>query len=436
MFKRDITSRLEEWMADAGHKCLMVRGARQVGKTFSITDFGNSNYESFINVNFLETPSLMKIFSQDLDTDTLVRNFSLYIPEARFIPGKTLLFLDEIQECPEAITSLKFWNGDRRFDVIASGSLLGIDYKRPTSYPVGSIEYLDMNAMNFGEFLTAAGIGSDITGLLHECFDSAGQVPWAIHDRMMELVRTYMILGGMPEVLEMYFDENSISSADKKARDILNDYRYDIAHYAPAAEKIKAEKCYFSIAGQLLKDNHKFKYSLVEHSGTRRKFGSSIDWLTGAFLIKCVRNVNQYTQPLTYHAEEDNFRVYPTDVGLLTAMYEYPIKEKLLSGEPGNLNPFLKGGIYEALVADMLIKNGHTDLFFKKAESGAFEIEFLIENADGIIPIEVKAGNSRSRSLDNLLERGDIPYGYKLIDGNVGRMGKKITLPLYMAMFL
>ncbi len=160
-----------------------------------------------------------------------------------------------------------------------------------------------------------------------------------------------------------------------------------------------------------------------------------MEWLSGACLIKTVKNVNEYTMPLSFHSDEDSFRVYPTDVGLLAAMYEYPLKEKLIANEPGSLNPYLKGGMHEALVADMLIKNGHDDLFFKKNESATFEIEFLIENADGIIPIEVKAGNSRSRSLDNLLKRDDVPYGYKLVDGNVGRSGKKITLPLYMAMF-
>ena len=436
MFRREITTSLNEWKEDSGHKCLMVRGARQVGKTFSVSEFGRANYESFININFLETPSLMKVFSQDLDTDTLIRNFSLYLPEAKFIPGNTLLFLDEIQECPEAITSLKFWNEDSRFDVIASGSMLGIDYKRPTSYPVGAVQYMDMFAMNFREFLSAGNIGNEIMDLLKDCFHKCEQVPWAIHDKMMELVRLYMILGGMPQVLDRYYSENSIASADQKAREILNDYRYDIAHYAPASEKIKAEKCYFSLAEQLSKENHKFKYSLVEQSGTKRKFGSSMDWLAGAYLIKCVKNINEYNIPLSFHAAEDNFRVYPTDIGLLSAMYEYPIKQKLLTNESGNLNPYLKGGIYEAVVADMLIKNGHNDIYFKRNEAATFEIEFLIENTDGIIPIEVKAGNSRSRSLDNLLEKHEIPYGYKLVDGNVGRSGKKITLPLYMAMFL
>ncbi len=436
MFERDITSLLEKWKNDRSHKCLIVRGARQVGKTFSVSEFGRRMYDSFVYINFLETPSLTKVFSQDLDVPTLLRNFSLYLPEAAFVPGKTLLFLDEIQECPEAITSLKFWNEHSQFDVIASESMLGIDYKRPSSYPVGSVEYLDMHAMSFGEFLKAGGIKEDIFGLLKECFEECKQVPWAVHDKMMELVRLYMTLGGMPQVLDRYYSENSIASADKKAREILTDYRYDIAHYAPAAEKIKAEKCYFSLGRQLAKENHKFKYSLVEHSGTKRKFGSSIEWLAGAYLIRCVRNIEEYTVPLSYNADEDNFRIYPTDVGLLMAMYEYPVKEHLISETSENINTFLNGGAYEALVADMLIKSGHKDLFFKKTESGTFEIEFMIENSDGIIPIEVKAGNSRSRSLDKLLARDEIPYGYKLVDGNVGRAGKKITLPIYMAMFV
>lgn len=436
MFQREITSSLENWKNDANHKCLMVRGARQIGKTFSISNFGQANYDSFICINFLETPSLTKIFSQDLDIMTLLRNFSLYMPDAQFFPGKTLLFLDEIQECPEAITSLKFWNEDSRFDVITSGSMLGIDYKRPSSYPVGSVNYLDMSAMNFREFLRAEGIGEDILNLLRECFEKKEQVPRAVHDKMMEHLRMYMILGGMPQVLEKYHNENSVFAADQKAREILNDYRYDIAHYAPASEKTKAEKCYFSLPEQLSKENHKFKYSLVEHAGTKRKFGSSLDWLTGAYLIKPVKNIREYTMPLSFHADEDNFRVYTTDVGLLTAMYEYPIKERLLTYDPRGINSNMKGGIYEALIADMLIKNGHKELFFKKNKSSTFEIEFIIENSDGIIPIEVKAGKSRSRSLDNLLAREDIPYGYKLVDGNVGQSGKKITLPLYMAMFL
>ena len=379
---------------------------------------------------------MKKIFSGDLDSKTIRTNISLYIPESRVIPGKTCLFLDEIQECPEAITSLKFLAKDKDFDVIASGSMLGIDYKRPTSYPVGSIQYIDMYALSFKEFLYAAGVTDEIIDSLRSYFENETMVPWAIHDRIMELFRLYIIIGGMPEVVSLYFENNSISDADKKVRGILEDYRYDIAHYAKADVKIKAEECYFSISRQLSKENHKFMYSNVEKGGTARKYGSSIDWLKGAYLIQCVYNTSGYDIPLNTRRIDDNFRVYPTDIGLLMGMFDYSVKEQIIHPENKLLGGMSKGGIYEAVVADMLIKNGHRELFFRKNETSTFEIEFLIEKSEGVIPIEVKAGNSRSKSLDNLLKRDEIPYGYKLIDGNVGISGKKKTMPLYMAMFI
>lgn len=433
--KREITEKLHQWKIAKEHKCLMVRGARQVGKTYSITEFGMAEYASFIYINFLETPSLKQIFSGDLDTKTLLLNFSLYVPDAEFIQDNTLLFLDEIQECPEAITSLKFWSEDGRFDVIASGSMLGIDYKRPTSYPVGSVSYIDMYPLNFKEFLWAMGINDDIISVLGNSFDKQTKVSDAIHEKMMSNLRTYLIIGGMPEAVDIYIRENSIAAVDNKQRAILNDYRYDIAHYANADIKIKAEQCYFSLSAQLSKENHKFKYSEVEKGGTSRKYGSSLDWLTGAYLIKKVCNISSYNLPLESQADHGNFRVYPTDIGLLTAMFDYSIKEKLLKDD-ASLNGYLKGGIYEALIADMLFKNVHDRVYFRKDERSTFEIEFFIENKDGVIPIEVKAGKSRSKSLDNLLKKDEIPYGYKLIDGNAGKAGKKITLPLYMGMFL
>ena len=436
MLRRDVIDELKKWKDDSKRKCLVIRGARQVGKTYAVQRFGVEEYESFVEINFLENPSMKKIFSGDLDSKTIRTNISLYIPESRIIPGKTCLFLDEIQECPEAITSLKFLAKDKDFDVIASGSMLGIDYKRPTSYPVGSIQYIDMYSLSFKEFLYAAGVTDEIIDSLRSYFEKETMVPWAIHDRIMELFRLYIIIGGMPEVVSLYFENNSISDADKKVRGILDDYRYDIAHYAKADVKIKAEECYFSISRQLSKENHKFMYSNVEKGGTARKYGSSIDWLKGAYLVLCVYNTSGYDIPLNARRIDDNFRVYPTDIGILMGMFDYSVKEQIIHPENKLLGGMAKGGIYEAVVADMLIKNGHKELFFRKNETSTFEIEFLIERAEGVIPIEVKAGNSRSKSLDNLLKRDEIPYGYKLIDGNVGISGKKKTMPLYMAMFI
>ncbi len=436
MLRRDVIDELKKWKDDSKRKCLVIRGARQVGKTYAVQRFGKEEYESFVEINFLENPSMKKIFSGDLDSKTIRTNISLYIPESRIIPGKTCLFLDEIQECPEAITSLKFLAKDKDFDVIASGSMLGIDYKRPTSYPVGSIQYIDMYSLSFKEFLYAAGVTDEIIDSLRSYFEKETMVPWAIHDRIMELFRLYIIIGGMPEAVSLYFEKSSISDADKKIREILDDYRYDIAHYAKADVKIKAEECYFSISRQLSKENHKFMYSNVEKGGTARKYGSSIDWLKGAYLVLCVYNTSGYDIPLNARRIDDNFRVYPTDIGILMGMFDYSVKEQIIHPENKLLGGMSKGGIYEAVVADMLIKNGHRELFFRKNETSTFEIEFLIEKSEGVIPIEVKAGNSRSKSLDNLLKRDEIPYGYKLIDGNVGISGKKKTMPLYMAMFI
>jgi len=363
-------------------------------------------------------------------------NFSVYMPHAVFKEGETLVFLDEIQECPQALTSLKFWAEDGRFDVVASGSMLGIDYKRPSSYPVGSVDYLDMSSLSFSEFMRALGLGQDIISYLHNCFLNTEAVSAPVHERIMGILRTYLVVGGMPEAVKAFIEQNSIAAADHVQRRILEDYRYDIAHYASAGDKIKAESCYFSLPEQLGKENHKFQYSVVEKGANSRKYGSSIDWLKGADLVIKVSNVDPVYSPLGTHCDESNFRLYAADIGLFTGMFDYSLKAQLLNPDDRILSGSTKGGLYEALAADLLYKAGHRKLYFSKNEQATFELEFLLENSDGIIPVEIKAGRSRSRSLDTSLKRDIVPYGYKLIDGNVGKDGKKITLPLYMAMFL
>ena len=434
MLRRKAEETLRQWADSDSRKCLMIRGARQVGKTF-LADRLGEQFNQYVRINFLETSAMAAIFSGNLDVETLLMNFSVYMPTAKFEPGKTLLFLDEIQECPEAITSLKFWAQDGRFKVLVSGSMLGIDYKRPSSYPVGAVEYLDMTSLDFEEYLWALGVSEAVTAHLRDCFEKCLPVAPPIHDQMMRNLRTYLVTGGMPEAVSIYIERNSMAETDQKLRTILTDYRYDIAHYASADIKLKAEKCYFSLPEQLAKANHKFQYSIVEKGGNARKYGSSVDWLRNAYLTVECRNVTNLEMPLAAHQDMTQFRLYPTDIGLLTSMYDYPFKALLLSsGQQAALQA--KGGVYEALIAEMLYKRGHRGLFFRKNEQATFEIEYLLEREEGIVPIEVKSGRSRSRSLDRLLEREEIPYGYKLIDGNVGRAGKKITLPLYMAMFL
>lgn len=433
MLERKADLALSAWKKSVPKKSLMVRGARQVGKTWLVREFGKREYRSYIEVNLLKMPELKNVFSGNLDVDTLLLNFSLYLPDAEFLPGETLLFLDEIQECPEAITSLKFWVEDGRFDVITSGSMLGIDYKRPDSWPVGSMAYLDMHALDFEEFLWGAGINKQVIAHVRQCYEAKMPVSDAVHTKMMFYLRQYLVVGGMPEVVSLFFEKQSLAAADQKQRDILNDYRYDIAHYAEADIKLKAERCYFSMPDQLAKENHKFQYSIVEKGSNARKYGSSLDWLENADLVYRCYNVKSLKFPLQNYRDTTNFRMYPSDIGLLIGMYSYDMKVRLM--EDAGLEE-VKGGIYEALVADMLVKNGHRELYFRKNEQATFEIEFLLEKPEGIVPLEVKSRRGRSKSLDNVLKREEIPYGYKLTAGNVGVQEKKITLPLYMAMFI
>ena len=442
MLKRHIMDALKEWNQRKNRKSLIISGARQVGKTYIVRAFANECYGSLIELNFLEQPELKEIFAGNLDTDTLLLNISVYRQTNKIIPGKTLIFLDEIQECPQAVASLKFWTMDGRYDVIASGSALSISYNNPSSYPVGYVDYFDMYALNFKEYLWANDIDERVIDALHECFLEKRPVPSAIHGRMMTLLQQYMVTGGMPEVVNALLLEKNISEADKVQRTIYRDYIADIAHMAPAAVKIKAEKCYRSIPLHLSGENHKFKYSTVASKGTASRFETSLDWIKGAFMVKEICNLKSIDYPPELYKDESNFRLYPTDIGMLIAACDPSIKKALLEEkqlEERSTNIVLgtaKGGLYEALAADFLIKNGHDQIYFYKNPKSTLEIEFFIMNDDGLIPIEIKAGKKKANSLHRILENDLIPYGYKMSSQNVGVVGKKITLPMYMLMFL
>ncbi len=441
MLERKIMSQLLAWKAKTGKKCLMIRGARQVGKTWAVRRLGKE-YENFVEINFVENPDYKRIFSGALDIQSLLLNFSAFFPGARLIPGKTLLLLDEIQECPQALASLKFWKEDGRFDVIATGSTLGIDLKTSTSYPVGSVTDLHLHSLDFEEFLRARGVRSDVTDSLRKCFETRTTVPDPLHERMMKYLKEYMVTGGMPEVVQTYVDTGDLRAVDEAQRQIYADYIHNIAHYAPSEIRVKTERCYRSIPMQLAKENHKFQYKVVESGSTSAKYESCLDWLLKADMITLVHRVEQIAFPLNSIQEEDHFRIYPTDIGMLIAAYPYMVKAALLEDaaiEQPSVNLSIgsaKGGLYEALAADMLIKQGYRDLYFLKDQKSTREIEFIITNEDGIIPVEIKAGRNKANSLGHILENPMIPYGYKLASQNAGAVGKRITLPLYMLMFL
>lgn len=435
MLKRKATALLENWFRTKKKKCLVVQGARQTGKTFLIERFAEENFEEFIEINFKETPSFMEIFSGDLNIDKMVMALRFRFPEKKILPGKTLIFFDEIQECPEAITSLKFWATDERFDVIASGSLLGINYKRPSSYPVGYVDYLKMYGLDFEEFLWAMGVDEDMIKNLKGFFDSRSIVLDSINSTVMSYFRQYIAVGGMPEVVQKYMDTKDFREADKIQRNLLMGYQYDIAHYATAEEKVKAEKCYLSLAKQLLdKENHKFQYKEIEQGGRAQKYFSSIEWLIRADIVHISRLVRDVRFDLDDYAREDFFRAYTTDLSLLMAMKDFSLKQHIVENTvTGNT----KGGIYECAIADTLHKKGY-QLYFYKNETTKREIDVIIQKDGAIVPVEIKSGNSRATSLKAVVKNNkDIPLAFKFIDGNVGISEDGIvTLPLYMIMFL
>ena len=434
MLKRKVTHSIKKWIGSKNKKCLVIQGARQTGKTYIVERFAEENYEEIVEINFKQIPSAMDIFSGDLTVDNMVMAMRFRFPEKKIIPGKSLIFLDEIQECQEAVTSLKFWALDNRFDVIASGSLLGIDYKRASSYPVGYVDYLKMYGIDFEEFLWGMGISEDMIMNLCSYLDSKAIIPEAIHSQMMKYFRQYIAIGGMPEAVQRYIDTRDFREVDRIQRSLLQGYQYDIAHYATAEEKVKAEKCYLSLAKQLLdKENHKFQYKEVEHGGRAQKYFSSIEWLLRADMVHLCKRVTDIRYELDDYARNDFFRAYTTDLSLLMAMKDFSIKQHIIENTlAGNS----KGGIFECAVADALYKKGY-QLYFYKNETTKKEIDIIIQKDGKVIPIEVKSGNTRANSLKSIMKNNkDISFGYKFIDGNIGVSEEGIiTLPLYMVAF-
>ena len=430
MLRRKIYDKLLAWKKRTGKKdAILLRGVRQCGKTYIVREFGKREYKNFIEINFIERPDMQAVFSGNLDVDNMVQQIKLSMPGCQFIPGETLLFLDEIQDAPNARTSLKFWTQDGRFDCIASGSLLGIDYKNEVSIPVGYEQQLIMRTLDFEEFIWALGVEVNLKDMLAPYVDGTKRVPEAMHNSLNKYLQEYMVVGGLPEVVDTYIATKDFYQVHLLQEKILRDYQDDIAKYALNQDKIKAKQCFLSIPRQLSKENHKFQYSVVEKKATARKFTSSLDWLHNAGLIDFAYNVNSPWFPLKAYVKEDQFRVYLCDIGLLVAMYGYQMKIALLSDA---LEGPAKGGIYESLVADILAKRGE-ELYYYKKEDSTLEIEFILERDCKLVPVEVKARKGSTRSLNELLKMDNIERGYKLTAQNTGVVEKKITLPLYMA---
>lgn len=433
MLKRKIYFQLLKWKQTKKRECLLINGARQVGKTFIVDKFGRNEYANFIYINFFTNPEYLGIFAGALDAETIYKNISAYLKVPKMQEHETLIFLDEIQHCPNARTALKFLALDDRYDVIASGSLLGLNYKKIESVPVGYEKQIDMYPLDLEEFLWAVGYNEDGIGVLKDFFDKRQVVPSQLNEIYLRLVREYMVVGGMPEVVNKYCATSNLYETYLVQKKILRDYAQDIKKYAGTTERQKIKDCYDSLPGQLAKENKKFQYVLAGQQGNARKYANSLDWLEDAGLVRRCYNVTVPMLPLKAYKNFSQFKVYVTDIGLLTAMFGRAMQMALFKG---TLKGAAKGGIFENLIFDIFL-NSDMEVFYYKNAQSTQEIEFLFEQESGeVVPVEVKAGNGATISLDNFIKKYNPSTAYKVINGNVGVKDKKFTIPFYMAMFV
>ncbi|MBP1545019.1 MAG: ATP-binding protein [Ruminococcus sp.] len=439
MLKRKMYDYLLNWKKTKSKECLLIKGARQVGKTYLVRQFGKAEYESFIEINFHMQSSLKVIFEGDRSAEEIYKRITANIPAIRLIPGKTLIFLDEIQKCADARTALKFLAEDGRYDVIASGSLLGLSYgqdddrevKEVESIPVGYEKSVMMYSLDFEEFLWAYGYEADTIDYLRSFYESKEKIPPETNQKFDSILREYIVVGGMPEVVADFMEHKDFGRVQEIQDKLIASYADDISQHAKGAEKVKVRKCYDSIPRQLAKENKKFKYSEVESKATARKFGDSIQWLSDANMAYICCNTTTPMLPLNAYEKDNEFKLYINDTGLLLALFGFATKQALLNG---NLKGFAKGGIYENFVAETLIKNGYSLHYYKPDDNS--ELEFIIEKDGEVIPIEVKAGNTATKSLNSFIENYSPSIAYKLVSGNVGEADGKITLPHYLTMFI
>lgn len=440
MLKRKIETYLDSWKKSQEKKPLVIKGLRQCGKTYIVQKFAKENYESVVYMNFILEPDKKSAFVGNIDIDTIILNLSSLIPGSRFLSGRTCIILDEIQECKEARTALKSFHIDGRFDVIATGSLLGVkgygssrknkeEDEGQDSVPVGYETLVDMYPLDFEEFLWANGISDAVIDSVKSCFENEKAVPDGIHKAMMELLYRYVIVGGLPEVVNCFLKTKNIEQIYNVQCNLIAEYEEDMVKYADDADKTRIRECFESIPKQLAKENKKFQYSVVKKGGRASQYIGSIQWLEDAGIIRRCYNTQITELPLEGNSIRDIFKVYVTDIGILMAMLDYGTQADILKG---NLLGY-KGAIFENLMADFLCKSGQK-LYYYHKDSG-LELDFLVRFKGECIILEVKAKSGKAKSMATVLKNKEVYHvnkAIKLGQYNVGRDGAVLTIPLYM----
>lgn len=436
LLKRKIDTYLREWKANPKRKPLIVKGARQVGKTESIRAFGRTNYESVIEINFALQKKFMGIFDAGYEVDTIIKNISLLEPSWNFIPYKTLLFFDELQKNPDCATSLKSFCQDGRYDVICSGSLMGIYYEEIESNAVGYKQDYEMHSMDFEEFLWAKGYSVPQIDDLYQHMIRLQPFSQLELDTMTDIFREYMTLGGMPEVVKMYIDNGHYEGTLQLQRQLLKDYEEDITKYAQHTEKSKVLAVYNHISVFLAKENKKYQVTKIATGARNREYIGAVEWLKQAGVINVCYCLNNAELPLKGNYNPENYKVYYHDTGLLVASLDEEAQEDLRANK--NFGTY-KGAIYENVVGEMLRKSGYEQLYFYRRDTPSLEMDFFVRDAYSLIPVEVKAKDGATASLNNLIKWEsfpDVKYGIKLGYKNIGWNGTFYTFPYFLTFLL
>ncbi len=435
ILRRKIDRQLCAWKESKNRNPLVVKGCRQCGKTFSVLHFAKTYYEHVVYLNFFENPDLKSIFDGRLDIDYIIMMITSIVPGSKLEAGKTCIVLDEIQECPNARTALKFFKMDGRFDVISTGSLLGVSNYREdaVSIPVGYETVMEMTPLDFEEFLWANGINQEVRILLEQSLDSAFPVPAPLHNRMRQLLLQYVVVGGMPAVVNEFLYSHDMDAVIRMQRDIVRSYRDDMVKYADKADKSKIRECFDSIPTQLSKENKKFQYSVIKKGSTAKKFEGSLKWIEDAGIIRRCNNLTITEFPFSGNAIREEFKIYMADIGLLISMLDEGTQSDILRG---SLMGY-KGAIFENLLADIFGKSGRKLYYFRK-DTG-LEIDFIIRYKGECTLVECKATSGNTKSSKTVLAHPDKYHVESLLkfgDYNVGRVGGITTLPLYMAFLI
>lgn len=442
MYKRKIEDILQSWIDTPSHKPLVVKGVRQCGKTSSVLDFARRHFKHVVYLDFREHPDFKKFFTPNLEVDSIIMRITAAMPSVEIETGKTCFVFDEIQDCPKARGSLKYFYLDGRYEVMCTGSLLGVNgYKTPeekkeeeeASIPVGFEDIVEMYPMDFEEWLWANGIKEMHFEYLRKCLISETPVEEALHDRFRELLHLYVVVGGMPEVVSTFMETKQIGKVLAIQRRIVDEYKSDMVKYAAVADKSRIRECFESIPAQLAREYKKFSYTVVRPGGRGRDYAGSLQWIEDAGIIRRCYNTRITELPLDGQRIPSEFKVYMADIGLLISMLEEGAQSSILQGDLLSYH----GAIKENLMADIFGKMGRKLYYYHK--DGGIELDFLIRYKGKCTPVECKATTGNAKSMSTVLkhqEKYHVTSALKLGDYNVGRSNQLLTLPMYMVFLL